>query len=135
MRDERSRGCSAGDGVQGRRLDLDVTLRIKDVAHGAEDLDALERAVERLGSVDQVKGTVAQAKLDVVDAVDLLRVWQQRLAEKRQPVREHCQLAGVALTKGAVDANQVAKVELLGQLPAGLADLLGPDHHLNAARQ
>ena len=56
-------------------------------------------------------------------------------AEDRQTVGEHRRLAAPRLAESAFDAEQIAEVEKLRQLPADLADLLLADHHLNAAGQ
>ena len=50
-----------------------------------------------------------------------------------QRVGEDRQLAGLGLAQVAVHAEQVAEVELLGQCPAGFADLLLADIDLNPA--
>ena len=82
-------------------------------ADGADDEHALAGAVERVRVVDQVEVAVPQPELDVLHAGPLVRVRQQRLGQERQPLGEHGRLAAARLAEGAVDADQVAQVELL----------------------
>ena len=135
VRDERPGRGAAGDGVQRRRLHLEEAAVVEVAADGADDQHALAGAVERLRVVDQVEVAVAQAELHVLHSAPLVRVRLQRLGQDRQAVGEHRRLAAARLAVGAVDADQVAEVEQLGQLPAGFADLLLAEHHLDAARQ
>ena len=70
---------------------------------------------QRLGVVEQVEVALPVAQLDVGHAVPLLGGRQQGLGQERQAVGEDGQLAGLGLAERAVDADQVAEVELAGE--------------------
>src|SRR5262249_54582508 len=61
------------------------------------------------------------------------RVRLERLAEKMERVGEDGRLAHLRLAEAPVHPKKVAQVELLRQRPTGFADLLLPEHDLDAA--
>ncbi len=134
VRDERPGRGAAGDGVQGRRFDFEVALLVEIRADAANDLDALERAIEQFGVVDQVEVAMPKPKFHVGHAGPLVGVRQQRLAEKGQLVREDRRLAGACLAERSLDAEEIAQVQLLSQTPALRADLLQTDVNLDPTR-
>jgi hypothetical protein len=131
VRDERPGRGAASDGVQGRRLDFEIALLVQMVTDRADDLDALQGAVEGFRCVDQIEVTVAETVLHLLHAGPLVWMRLQRLAEEGQLLGENGRLALPALAIGPVHPEQVAEVQVGDQLPALGVHLLLADHHLN----
>jgi hypothetical protein len=134
MSGERAGGGTAGDGVQRGGLRLHKAPLIQIVADGADNLDPLVGALERLRRVDQIEVAVPQAELDILHAVVAGRVWFERFGQHRQRTSLDGQLATPGGAEVPVDADEVPQIEQLGQLPAQLADLLLAQQHLDFAR-
>src|SRR5207253_422268 len=134
VRDERPGGRTPGNGVQRRGLDLPVALPIQLIANTVDDLDPFDTPFEHLGAVNQVEIAMPQAIFHVLHAAPLVRVRQQRLAEKVDRVGENRQFTALGELELAIDAQEIAQVQLLRQCPASFADLLLPDINLNAFR-
>ncbi len=131
MRDERAGGRAAGDRLHRGRLDLDESLLGHRLAKRGDQLRAAEEDGQRLGIAEQVDVALAVALFDVGQAVPLLGGRQQALGQKRELFGEDGQLAGLGVAEAAVDADQVAQVELFDQAPAEIADLLLADEDLD----
>src|SRR5262249_24902004 len=116
-------------------LDLDEAPPAQHAPERGEYAGPAEEGLHRLGIAEQVDVALAAALLDVGQAVPLLGGRHEALAEERQAAGfgEDRQIAGAGMAQRAVDAQQVAQVEPLGQGPAGLADLVLADHHLDLA--
>ncbi len=84
-------------------------------------------------AIDQIDIPLPQQHLGVARAVKLFRRLGQRLAEHRQLFDEDGHLAGVGQAQRAVDADDVAQVEVLDQLPLLFGNVGLGDHQLNAA--
>ena len=65
--------------------------------------------------------------------MEFFRRLRQRLAEDRELVDEDRDLAGLGTAQRAVDADEVAEVELLHQLPLGVGQVAAREQELNAA--
>src|SRR5262249_34115102 len=76
---------------------------------------------------------LSRALLDVGQAVPLLWWREQALAEEREPVGKDGQLVGLRIAECAINSDEVAEVELLGQLPTLVADLLLAEEDLDLA--
>ena len=87
---------------------------------------------QRLGIAEQVDIPLAVALFEVGQPVPLFGRRQQALGQEGQLLGEDRQLAGLGVAEAAVDADQVAQVELLDEAPAELADLLLADEDLDA---
>ena len=113
------------------RLDLDEPPTRQHLAEGRDDLRPAEERLQALGVVGEVDVSLAGPLLDIGQAVPLLGGRQEALAEERQDLGEDRQLAGPGPAEAAVNADQVAQVQLRGESPAGVADLVLADHHLD----
>src|SRR5262245_13463785 len=103
-------------------------------AYLANDADAFERAIERLWIVDQIEITMPESKLHLLHPGPFVRMRLERLGEERQFVREDCRLALARLAIRSLDADQIAEIEFVRQLPAQVAHLLLANENLYAAR-
>ena len=74
VRDEGTRRGSARNGLQDRRLDLDIALRVEELAHRRDDLRALDEGLLDLRVDDQVEIALAVAHLRVGEGVEGLAV-------------------------------------------------------------
>ncbi len=133
MRDERLGRSAAGNGVQRRRLDLAKAPLFEVRADAADNFDAAQSAAEHVGIVDEVQIAVAQAEFHVLHAAPLVRVRLERFAEVRDLAHEDGRLAHAGLAEAPFDADEVAEVQVPGDAPALLIDLLLADHELHFA--
>ena len=78
VRDERARQGAAVERLQDGRLDLDEAAIVEEVADGADDVRALDEDLRDLVVDDEVEVAAAVARLDVGEAVELLRQRPQR---------------------------------------------------------
>ena len=103
------------------------------LANRADDLRAIQKPRHHAFAVRQVEIPQPLAQLGVGEAVMLFRRRGQALRENREPLGEDRKLARLRAAQLAVDADDVAQVEALGQLPI-VAHLLLADEELNLAR-
>ena len=103
----------------------------QDLAERRDHLRPAEEGLQALGVVGQVDVPLAGPLLGVGQAVPLLGRRQEALAQEGERLGEDGQLAGPGQAQAAVDADQVAQVQLRGERPAGLAHLVLADHHLD----
>ena len=78
---ERARRGAAGNRLHHRRLDLDEAARGEELAQELDDLRAAAKRRAHLLVGDQVEVALAVARLDVGQAMPLLRQRAQRLGE------------------------------------------------------
>ena len=138
----RSRALWAGDeglghGARGHghehgRLDLDKAATDEEAADGVHDPAAEQEALSDLLVGEQVGLALAKALLHVTQAVPLLRRRAQGLAEKHDAVGFDGGLAGAGAKDGALDAEDVAQVQVLQQA-VGLAEEVSAQLGLQAA--
>ena len=133
MGHERLRRRAAGDGVQHRRLDLEVALRLHVAANRGDDLEARREDVAHLGVGDEVDVALAVARLGVGQTVVLLRQRTQRLREQRDLSRRDRQLASAGAHDGPDRADPVAEVEFLDCLERVFADEVDAREELQVA--
>ena len=120
---EGARVGAAVERLQDRRLDLDEARLVEVAAHAGDDRRARDEQLARLLGGDQVQLAVAEARLDVLQAVVLLGRRAQRLGQQRPVVDAQRQLAAPRAEDGAVDPDQVAEVE-----PDEPLERLGAEH-------
>src|SRR5215213_9457165 len=101
---ERPRERAAVERLKDRGLDLYEAALVEPAARRRDDPRAKDEQLARRLVGDQVELSVAVARLDVLEPVELLRRRAQRLGQQRQ-------LAAARPEGGAVDAHQVAQVE------------------------
>ena len=133
VRGERPRGRAAGDGVQRRAFDLDEAFARQRVADRLHDLRPPQETLPLAVGMDQVEIAHPLPQLGVGQALVLFRRGFDALGEEVDVGGEDGQLAHLGAAQLAVDADQVAQVELLGQFPVLLAHLLHADRHLDAS--
>src|SRR4051794_18827822 len=112
VRRERAGERAAVDRLQHGRLDLDEPGVVEIAAHGGDRLRAHDEQLARLVVGDEVELAPAEARLDVVQAVELVGGRPQALGEDGEVVDAQAQLAAARAEREAVDADQVAEVEL-----------------------
>ena len=147
VRDEGTRRRAARNGLQDRRLDLDVALRIEELAHRGDDLRALDEGLLDLRVDDQVEVALAVADLGVGEGVEGLAVLLLDDGQRADRLREHGErlavygeFAGVGAEGKPFHADEVADVEQLledrvveRRVPFG-ADVVAADVDLDASR-
>ena len=111
--DERPRQRAAVERLQHRRLDLEEAALVEE-ARGprATSRRAQDEQLARLLVGEQVELAVAVARLDVGEAVVLVGRRAQRLRQQRPAVDAQRQLAAARAEGRALDADQVAEVEV-----------------------
>ena len=124
VRRERARQRAAVERLQDRRLDLDEAGVVELAADRGDDLRARDEQLARLLVGHQVELAAAVARLDVLQAVVLLGRRAQRLREHGEALDPQRHLAALRAHRGAVDADDVAEVDLRQQALV----LLGPEH-------
>src|SRR5665213_2300010 len=125
MRDE---GLGRGPtryAVQHRRLDLEEALLQQQAAHDRDDLRAAAQRGTRFLVDDQIEIALAVTRLDVGQAVELLRQRQERLGQHREVARIDGELAARRAPDNALDPDDVAEIEQLEEAQAlGRQDVL-----------
>ena len=134
VRDERACRRAAGDGVQHRRLDLDIAHVVQIIPQMLDELRADDEVALDLGVDDQVDITLTIARLLVGQAVELLGQRQQGFAEQRDLLCADAHLAALCAENLAVDADDVADVVFLEAVIVLLVHLVLAGVELDAAR-
>ena len=111
VRRERARQRSAVERLQDGRLDLEEAVVVERAADRGDDPGARGEELARLLVGDEVELAAAVARLDVLEAVELLRRRAQGLREQRPVLDAQGQLAAARHEGDAVDADEVAQVE------------------------
>ena len=119
--DEGARGGASGDGLHHRSLDLDEVAGVEEAADGLHDAGALDEDLTHVG-IDEIDVAHAVAQLDVGEAVELLGHRQKIFGEEGQLFDVDAELAGAGAEEIALDADVVADVEELVELPQLVAD-------------
>jgi len=115
VRRERARERPAVERLEDGRLDLDEALVVEKAPHGGHDLRASDKQLARVLVGHEVELPAAISRLDVLEAVVLLRRRAQRLRQDRERVDAQRDLAALRAQRGAVDADDVAEVDLREQ--------------------
>ena len=113
MGDERTGSRAAGDGVEDRSLDFDVTRVIHRLADAGDDLGTLDERVLDVGVDDEVDVALTIPGVRVLQAVELLRQGQQALGKEFRVGRVDGDLAGLRLEDLTGDFEDVADVPCL----------------------
>ena len=118
---ERPRGRASGDGLHHRSFHFDEVAGVEEAADGLHDARALGEDLTNLG-VDQIDVAHAVAQFHVGEPVELFRQRQQILGEEGELLDVDAELAGAGAEEVAFDADVVADVEQLVELPELVAD-------------
>ena len=121
---------AAGDGLHHGRLDLQVALVLHEAPHGADDARPGLESLQHLAVGNEVQVPLAVALLLVLEAVPLLGQGQQGLAEELDLLHPDAQFAGLGAHEGAGDTHEVAHIDELEDLPAGLGQVVHPEEGL-----
>jgi hypothetical protein len=108
---EGPRQRTAVERLQDRRLDLDECVRVQVGAHRRDDSRPVDEQPAGVLTCDQVELPAAVARLDVAEAVVLVRWRAQRLAENLEAIDTQRELSVPASQHGAVDPDEVSEVE------------------------
>ncbi len=120
---EGSRQGAAVERLQDRRLDLDEAALVEPAAHLADRAGAQGEEAAALLVGDQVELALAVAGLDVLEAVELVGRRAQALGQQPPVVDRQRELAAApGRQRGALDADDVAEVEIDQQLVGLLAE-------------
>ena len=114
-------------------IDLEVAVVVHELADGLDDLRALDKGIAHLGVDDHIEIALAIAGVHVLEAVELLRQGMQALGEQRDLLRVDADLARLGAENDALDANDVAEVEVLELFVGFLADIVAADVDLDLA--
>ena len=147
VRDERPRRGAARNGLQNRRFDFEIPLRVEELAHGRHDLRALDEDFAHLRVDRQIDITLAVAYFGVGEGVERLPVLlldyrqrPQRLGDDGQPPAVYRRFARLGDEGEALDPHEITDVEQF--LEDGVverrvtlgADVVAADVDLDAAR-
>ncbi len=135
VRLERSGRRAAGDGLHHGRLDFDKPAILEEAADFADDGDALVEDGARILVRDEVEVALAVFDLGVLHAMPLVGQRAERLREHGEIFHADRGLAGARDERLALDANEVAKVEVLEDRERLVADLLRVNENLDAPRR
>ena len=133
MRGEGPRGGPAGNGVQRRALDLDKAFARERVADRLHDLRPPQETLPLALRMDQIEIPHPLPQFRVGQALVLFRRSLDALGKEVDVGGKDRQFAHLRADQFAVDADQVAQVELLGQFPILIAHLVHADRHLDSA--
>ena len=121
MGHERPGERAAGDRLHHRRLDLEEAAVVIERARSPRRRGCARSNTRRDSRIDdQIEIALAVAGLDVLQAVPLLRQRQEALGEKRDRRGADGQLVGLGPEQRALDADEVAEIEQLGDLEVAL---------------
>ena len=127
-------GCgAAGDRMERGAFDFDELAAMERFADRADDFGAVQEARHDAVAIHQIEVPHAMAELGIGEAVMLFGRRGEALGEDREVLGEDRELAGFGAAELAVDADDVAQVEALGEWPI-VADLLLADEELDLAR-
>ena len=133
VRGERPGGRAAGSVLERRPLHLQVIPRCKHAANSLDDSATGHKSVANALAMNQIEVPHSLPQFRIDQTVVFVGGRGQRLSEKLEVRDEHRQLAGLRPAEPAVDADQVAEVEAVDDLPDLGADLLLAEHQLDAA--
>ena len=126
---------AAGERLQRRRFDLDEVALGEPFADREHDLVARDEQLARVLVGDQVELAVAVAGARVAEAVVLVRRRAQRLGEQRALDHRERELAALGDVHAAVDADDVADVEVEDAVVGLLAERVHAHDDLDRAGQ
>jgi hypothetical protein len=112
MGDEGPREGAPVQRLEHRRLDLDEALGVQVAAHRGDDLGPRDEDLASVVVGDEVELAMAVARLDVVQAVELVGWWAQALGQQREVLDAQRQLAALGAEREPVDADDVAEIEV-----------------------
>ena len=133
MRLERARGGAARIGDEHRGLDLNEALRVKIAADAAYHLGALDESVLHVGVHNEVGISLTVAEVNVCQAVIFLRQYLKALGQQHDLGRADGGLAGFRDKNLALDADDIADIELLEVGIRLFADHVARDVYLDIA--
>ena len=113
MGDEGPGGGAAGDGVQNGGLHFHVAHVVQIVPHELDELRTDNEVLLHLGVHHQVHIALTEPQFLILQAVELLRQGQEGLGQQDNVVRPDAHLAPLGAERLALDAHDVADVELL----------------------
>ena len=134
VRDERARGGATELGAQRRRLHLDEAALFEEPSDRGHRREPDLEHPPRLGVHDQVDVALAEARVDVGEAVPLVGQRAQRLGQQLERADLHRQLTAARGHHGALDPDPVAEVEPVELLVPLFADGVVRHEELHAAR-
>src|SRR5271155_2267471 len=132
MSDERAGDGAAGDGMHHRRFDFEKLARVEKDAKFADDLGALEEDFADAVVGDEVEIALAEAQLDVDEAMPFFGKREKRFGEQAERSDPDAQLAGARAEHAAFDAHEVAEIEQAVELEGAVAEDIELDVDLNA---
>ena len=117
--DERLGQCTAGDGVEDRRLDLDEATLLQPAPHETEQPAAHEKDAARLRRHPQIDVALPVARVDVGHAVPLVREGSAGLGQQHPVPDLDAELALAGLHDLADSTDPVAEGQLAELVEAG----------------
>ena len=133
MGGERPRGGAAGGLLERRPFDLEIASRGQHATDRFDDPAASHKPVADALAVDEVEVSHPLPQFGINEAVVLVGGRFQRLREELEVRDEHRHLARLRPAEPAVHADDVAEVEAVNHLPDFGANLLLPEHQLDAS--
>ncbi len=132
MGDERPGHCPPGDGLHHRGFDLHVAAAVKIPPKPGNDRAPEAEHLADLGIHHQVQIAAPVAKLNVLEAVPLLRQRMEALGQEDERFAKHGQLARPGFKERALDRQPIADIQQLPPFVGFVADLVFPDIGLDS---
>ena len=114
-----TKGRAAAPPYSGCIIGVSTSMKPRSSSCRRSDAITLARVTKALANVgirDQIEVALAVARLDVFEAMPLLRHGKQRLREEVEPVDVDAELAGPGAEQIALRADDVAEIEQLPEL-------------------
>src|SRR4030081_493469 len=113
---ERLSGCSTGNCLHHRGLDLDKAALMKKLANFASHSAALEKDLSRFRICDQVEIALTIANFDVGHAVPFVGQWTKRFRQHLKSSHSDRRFTGLSDKTFSFHSQEVSQVEQLKNL-------------------
>ena len=134
MRDERPGVRTAVERLQHGGLHFEESPVVQPLAHGLDDLRPLFKSFAHVGIDDEIHVALAVALLLVREAVPFFRERPEGLGKDGEALHAHGHFAGVGGEDRPFEADDIADVEELEELPLRLRELVFAEIELDVAR-
>ena len=134
MRNERLSRSAALNGLQNRRFNFHIAVRLHVTAERGKDGGALAEGVAHVFVHDEVDIALAVTGLFIGEAVELLGQRTHSLRKQRKGARSDGELAALRAHDNAFDVHDVAQVKVAQKLPIGLGHVVDAAEKLNVGR-
>ena len=128
--DKGNRGSAAGDRLQDRRLDLHEPTAVEARAKRADGGGARREVAALRSAAQEIEISLAVARLQVLQTMELLRRLAQRLDQQRHRIGEHAGLTAPGAGHVAGHADDVTQVQRAHHVVRRVAEPVFTKPHL-----